>query len=127
MEAGQHPTALEHSTIETDCLCKTETYSDDEDHHFNIQTSYDSDETETETELETESETDDILLSDLLLTSKIKLEPVDQPVQLLDGTSIHNHSSVSVKTELEHDQNSPGPSTSTEYCYKCRICAEYLP
>lgn len=87
----------------------------------------DSDE-ESEEEWSDEMEsTDDTPLSDLIgntegmIKHEIKLEPVDQPVQLPDGTTIHHHQQ---PTDVKQEPGRDASISRTEYCYKCRICAE---
>lgn len=104
-------------------LFKTESFSDDDD-EFIIKRSYESDD-----ESETEAETDDIPLSELIqdysiIQSDIKLEPVDQPVQLPDGSTIQSLQRVKQETDIWFPGMPGNMISRAEYCYKCRICAE---
>ena len=93
---------------------KTELY--DSDDEVIIKRSYDS-----SSESDNESDSDDTPLSDLFKLD-VKLEPVDVPVCLPDGTTIPV-SDVEVKKERDLGPESAA-AKKVEYCFKCRICSE---
>ena len=67
-------------------------------------------------------------LSELITGHSVKLEPVDQPVQLPDGTSVHNQPNLSqdcsgVKQEVINAIEINRHNREM-HCFKCLICGD---
>ena len=110
----------------------TEYTSEDENEIKILSSYYSEDESDSEKETSNNSSTDDseddTPLNELIQSLQIKLEPVEQPVQLPDGTTIHNHTSSlqtspDVKQEITDSYDLAGQNPEI-YCFKCRICGD---